>query len=269
MSQPQSLTAIPALDHSERVGTVEAPCATSEGDVAPDDETVQVWLAESDSLSRFREEYWTFLSEDEQARYQRLRVESQRTQFLLGRGLLRSLLATQIGIRPAQVTFRSGRYGKPELADEHGPRIHFSLSHTSGMIAVAVSRRRRVGIDAEHVNSVGTPDSLAPLCLAAAEYQEYCALPERQRAGRLLEVWTAKEAYLKTAGCGLNWNLRDLLVCRCADGVAAIRRARVHRDTSATGHVGWFVPGPEHLVAVSVGPGACLQFRWNWVQVAS
>ena len=212
----------------------------------------RVWLTDPEFPAHDCERYQAQLSDDERARCARLKVASARRQFVVARGFLRSVIAKQLGIAASQIGFRYGRYGKPELAEKHGGGLYFSLSHTRGLIAVALSSTPWVGIDAEHLDAVSAPNELAGLMLAASESRDYADLSEGRRTTWLLEIWTAKEAYLKALGCGLNWNLPDLLVCRASATTASVRPAEHNGSDPSVRRIRWLAVGPRHVVAVTV-----------------
>src|ERR1043166_8405896 len=87
------------------------------------------------------------LADDERLRMARFRHESDRTLFLLSRGLMRSVLASYLGCRPADVRFTVSNFGKPVLhADTPvGTSICFNLTHSHGVAALAVGNGRDVG----------------------------------------------------------------------------------------------------------------------------
>lgn len=76
--------------------------------------------------------------------------------------------------------------------------IWFSLSHTEGALAVAVSRLP-IGIDVERPRD-SYPDALLRRALSEEEYAKVTSLPEGKRARRFAEVWTVKEAVFKREG---------------------------------------------------------------------
>jgi hypothetical protein len=76
--------------------------------------------------------------------------------------------------------------------------IWFSLSHTEGLLAVAVSRAP-IGIDAERVRDT-LPDALCRRALSPEEYAALAALPEEERCASFAALWTVKEAAFKMEG---------------------------------------------------------------------
>jgi 4'-phosphopantetheinyl transferase len=139
-----------------------------------------------------------WLDADERARYDALADDRARRELLVGRWLVKSLLATVHGVRAPQLTLDAR--GKPRLAGD-GPS--FSLAHAGGGFALAVAERA-VGVDLEPVRAV------SPELREAALDDD-----ERMRVGsdeEFFRAWTAKEAYMKRAGLGLSIAPRSLHV---------------------------------------------------------
>ena len=76
--------------------------------------------------------------------------------------------------------------------------FYFSLSHSSGAIAVAVSDSP-VGIDIE-VQRDRTSGRLAERIMTGDELLKYDSLPEGERISYLTGAWTKKEAVFKSRG---------------------------------------------------------------------
>ncbi|MFF3495261.1 4'-phosphopantetheinyl transferase family protein [Streptomyces sp. NPDC002795] len=119
-------------------------------------------------------------------------------EFLAGRALLRHLLRRTVPER-AGAPIRADAQGRPVLAGDPGTGV--SVSHDGTALAVAVGRRRSVGVDIQ-LPLDDVPDGLLRRCLGPYA-QELRPLPEQQRALELAWVWTAQEACVKAAGTGL------------------------------------------------------------------
>jgi 4'-phosphopantetheinyl transferase len=132
-----------------------------------------------------------------------------------GRGVLRELLGRYLARNPRELRFEVGEGGKPALArsgDEEagtgdGEELRFNLSHSGGLMLVAVSGEREVGVDVEEGRRPGMDPERAVavarrgLGEEAGRRLEETA-PER-REEELLRAWTAHEAALKCAGVGI------------------------------------------------------------------
>lgn len=120
--------------------------------------------------------------------------------WLNGRLLLRQILGNTLHVDPAELRFRLGAAGKPELA---GTPLHFNLSHCGPFMAVAASRGGPVGIDieAERLSS-GLEVGMRRWVLSDAELSEWTGFPPTERLSALYRLWRRKEAVLKGIGCG-------------------------------------------------------------------
>jgi 4'-phosphopantetheinyl transferase len=183
---------------------------------------------------------WTcdvsLLSEEERAIAARFVFERDRTLYLAAHAFLHATLTAYLGRNPL---FARDANGRPELSDR---TLRFNLSHTEGMVAVAVTREADVGVDVERIRPVD--DLLAKAVFTAEELH---AWPGDARS--FFERWTLKEAYVKARGRGLSIDLQsfgfagDRLVCSDDDAnawssftlapTAAHRAAVVVRDAAA------------------------------------
>src|SRR5690606_21585801 len=96
-----------------------------------------------------------FLSEDEEARLERLRLPRDRVRAIVARGALRVILGSLLDRHPAGLTFRYGPKGKPDLVRvPRDPDLSFSVSHSGDWVLVAVAAGQRVGADIEAIRPV-------------------------------------------------------------------------------------------------------------------
>lgn len=134
--------------------------------------------------------------------------------------LIREMLAAR-GISP--IFSRDGN-GKPVLLNAP---LHFNLSHSGDFVACAVYEHP-VGIDIEALRDV-SPTLLKRIC--TAQERAYICADNSFDSARLLQVWTAKEAYLKYLGCGLHGDMREIEVVRC--GVPTLEGRFLHTVLTA------------------------------------
>ncbi|MBT2510562.1 4'-phosphopantetheinyl transferase superfamily protein [Streptomyces sp. ISL-98] len=121
------------------------------------------------------------------------------------RALLRSTAAEVAGVFPADVRIGRAASGAPELSGA-AEGLLASVSHTRGLVAVAVSRPRDgvsgVGVDVEAVRPLDA-DTLAERWFTPDEAAWVRALPPALRPVGLLDLWTRKESVGKALGLGL------------------------------------------------------------------
>jgi 4'-phosphopantetheinyl transferase len=185
-----------SLSNGERVLTT--------GEWLPTPETAVVWLTEfpADATPWLVEMAAEQLNAGELARAERMRLAEARAEFLLGRALLRSLLAERLGCSAAEVPLEAVPQHKPRLAAGRGP-LEFNLSHSGGRIALVMTQGIPVGIDIESSGSVVEFLEIASSHFAAAERTALLRSFGEGRARCFFRLWTRKEAVVKAAGDGL------------------------------------------------------------------
>jgi len=167
--------------------------------------TVKVWTVAPETVETPMERLLSSLDESERERAHRKRTDASRRAFAIAHVRLREIVAAEIGANPMAISFvrQPSTSGKPALAgDAH--ELSFNLSHTRGLIAVAVARGREVGIDVEWLDRPVRASSLARRYFNEPELEELRSAPESARARRFLRLWTRREAHAKMTGEGLS-----------------------------------------------------------------
>jgi 4'-phosphopantetheinyl transferase len=163
---------------------------------------VQVWrldLACAEGRS-WVEAGWELLSSEEAARARRIRIGSSRNEMVAGRAALRCLLSRELERDANEIEFRVGEHGKPELSDGE---LAFNMTHSQGMILIALSRAGDVGIDVEDQARPIEAMDVARTVFHPEELQLLQETTEEQRSVLFYRVWTRKEAVAKADGRGL------------------------------------------------------------------
>lgn len=169
-----------------------------------------VWWRFEAGLPASLEAFEHWLSPAEHLRKARFRFEKDRVRFLASRILLRHTLGAAARQPAGSLRFSTDEHGiKPRLltgrddAAARASSLHFSLTHTSLLVACAVTRSGDVGLDAEAWSRPAHVEALASRVLSPRESHDLFALPAEARPRRFLEHWTVKEAWLKATGTGL------------------------------------------------------------------
>ncbi|GHS86430.1 hypothetical protein FACS1894201_07260 [Bacteroidia bacterium] len=146
------------------------------------------------------EQLRTKLPPEEQATSLRYRHESTRRMFVTARTLLREELSKS-GI-PYDTPMAFGEYGKPYL--RYYLDFHFSIAHSYGRVVVAFSNAP-VGVDIERLvcKPKSTLIAIAQKVFRSDEIAMLQILEEPACRQRFTELWTIKEALVKTTGAGL------------------------------------------------------------------
>ena len=137
----------------------------------------------------------------------------KRQEFIVTRGILKELLARQVGVPAAALHLPAAKRGKPRLAAEHNERgIAFNVSHSRGEALIAITVGGAVGVDIEKIHPAADWPRLAKRFFSPAEQAALHECPEAERARAFFACWTRKEAVIKAAGGGLPADLHSVTV---------------------------------------------------------
>jgi 4'-phosphopantetheinyl transferase len=209
--------------------------------------TVHVWSAWLDQPQGAVEHFRGLLSVDERERAGRFRFAQHERHFVVGRGLLRTFLASYLAIHPAAVRFSYGARGKPVLAaDCSTGDLRFNLSHSHGLAVCALARGRDVGVDVEWVHPLPDLEQVAWRFFSTRENGVLQNLPAEDKPQGFFNCWTRKEAYVKACGEGLALPLdrfsvslapgRPARLLGTEDGWGETQRWRLQEFFPATGY---------------------------------
>lgn len=172
---------------------------------------VHLWSAQLSDPGGLWSSSATLLSSAELRKADSFRFALDRCRFIASRGLLRRLLAAYTGMSAASLDIQTDSNGKPFLA-QPGADLHFNLSHSGGRALFAFASTGPAGVDLEDLASTRRVLSLIPSICSPAETGRLAAIPAEGRALALLRLWTAKEAFVKATGFGLQIPMHQLEV---------------------------------------------------------
>jgi 4'-phosphopantetheinyl transferase len=222
---------------------------------------LHVWRACLDVTPAHRDRFASYLSPEERARGDRFIFPRDRDHFVVARGVLRELLGRYLTEPAENITFGTGKHGKPFLLQGPGRApIRFNLSHSHGFALYAFALDRELGIDIEQISAHRATQQIAERYFSVAECAELRALPPHLRVEAFFLCWTRKEAYVKAHGEGLHIPLDSFDVSLTPGGPTTLRS----KDAS-----GWlltaFSPAPNFAAACISEVGVCERKFWDLV----
>jgi len=185
----------------------------------------------------------SWLDPTETRRAVRFRFARDRHRWVTARGMLRALLAHQLGVQPSAVPIVIDAFGKPRLDPETGSDVRFSLSHAEGRALFAFARHCQVGVDVEVLRPLRDMESLAGHTFSPRELVEWRLVPTEQRVEAFFNGWTRKEACGTALGRGWGFPLEafDVSLAPGADP----RLLRVSPDVGPAGRWSMHAWSPE------------------------
>jgi 4'-phosphopantetheinyl transferase len=218
---------------------------------------VHLWYSPLEHMHDRLEAYAALLDPVEQERMHRFRFAVDRERFILGHGLLRTLLGRYLDRDPSLIRVARGPFGKPFLERKD---LHFNLSDTKDALLIAFTSGIELGADIETMAREVDHRAVSEHYFTAPEIRAIEASEDPKR--RFLELWTRKEAVLKASGVGIMDDLRVLRVDAALNNMTIDHEAFMAMAAPQY-HVRTWHVGPDHLVSLAMpkAPTAVHLFR--------
>lgn len=142
--------------------------------------------------------------------------------------LARKSISEMTGYPFTEISIFHSDKGKPYVSEPG--EIHFNNSHSGQWVVCAVSFSE-LGIDTEKIRPVNR--DLAKRYFTETEYRYISDKKAEEWDSTFMEIWTAKEAYLKCLGKGLTLSLRSFSILT-GDG-----KIRIRNNTTGTAITGY------------------------------
>ena len=170
---------------------------------------VHIWRAKLTRTKKEAEDFLELLNGDERKRASRFVVEHASKNFIVARGILRTLLSKYLNVDPKKIIFEQNQYGKLYLASSP---LNFNLSHSGDLVLFAFSLNNLVGVDVELIREIENFQDIAEKFFSKDEVAELFLLPEDQRQLAFFNCWSRKEAFIKAKGLGVYHGLDNFSV---------------------------------------------------------
>lgn len=142
---------------------------------------------------------FTLLSSQEKKRFIDMKNRSMARRFLLGRSMMRQVLARYLVQDPAALAFHNNANGKPVLQGPPAMDISFNLSHSGPVIVLAVTRAPAVGIDLEALDRADAAYRISQRFFSKREIRDLELLGAKAPELALV-LWALKESIVKANG---------------------------------------------------------------------
>lgn len=213
-------------------------------DVAPDDSALLAML-----------------NVEERARHNGYRDRLAARMFLTGAAMVRCLASRELSVPPHRVvvdrTCRrcGGPHGRPYIVNTDGAGImlHFSVSHSTGWVGVAVAREV-IGLDVQAQEPRVDLPELGRIFLSSAEQAVLESAGVAASPAHLLVWWTRKEAALKLNGTGLTSEPGEWSLQLCGDQSGMVEATTPAGTRWPLGLRSWVRPGGLACSVASLRP---------------
>jgi 4'-phosphopantetheinyl transferase len=164
---------------------------------------VHIWFADLEVSGLEKEHLYSTLSADEKTRAGRFQFDCDRSQFVVARGILRSLAGEYLEIDPKDLAFSYSKNGKPALSFPAKTGLEFNLSHSADTALIGFSWNRPLGLDIEKVCPLFEMDELAAQVLTSAQRAWLGNFEGEEKDREFYRCWTRHEALMKCSGRGI------------------------------------------------------------------
>src|SRR5258708_18456760 len=225
---------------------------------------VHIWRVSLDRPDSTIKKLTEVLALDEVTRANRFHFEADRGRFIVARACLRKLLGDYLGIRATAVQFSYSEYGKPSLAESiNAQGLSFNLAHSGSLALYALTLKRQIGVDLEHIRPEFTADEIARRYFSASEVDRLSQLPPALRHQAFFNCWTRKEAFIKAIGIGLSLPLDQFDVTLAPNEPAILLQTRWNDEEASRWSLTALDAGRDYVAAVAV-EGHDLELRtWH------
>lgn len=165
---------------------------------------LDIWAFSQRQASSVSLKLHSILAEDELRRAEKYYTSELQNQYIVRRGILRTILSYYLDCFASEIEFCYSEWGKPQL---DGSLIHFNLSHSHDSVVVSVSTERLLGIDIEFNAPIPDMKRVAEHHFSPYEQKTLFALDESEQMTAFYRCWTRKEAFIKADGRGLGIDL--------------------------------------------------------------
>jgi len=226
---------------------------------------IHIWVAVLEQpVSRLHRLAET-LSSEERMKADHFHFEKDRRYFTARRGILRTILGSYLNAESSLVTFRYGRYRKPELNDAFGNgRIHFNLSHSDWVAVFAFARDCEIGVDIEFLRDISGMEQIVEHFFSVRENELFGALGENQKREAFFKGWTCKEAFIKAVGDGLYRPLNRFEVSLLPGEPTKVLRIEGDAGEACRWSIQELNPAPNCVGALAIKAQRFETKCWRW-----
>ncbi len=195
------------------------------------------------------------MTDGELAQAARFYFEKDRRRYIVTRALVRTVLSRYAAdIAPESWRFETNSYGRPHIANDFASArsLSFNITHTDGLIVLAVAREQTLGVDAENTETRPVSPTLADSFFAPEEAAALRTVDAAHWQQRFFEYWTLKESYIKARGMGLSIPLDKFSFTFPADGSVELYVHPEQQDLAARWRFWQFTLAPSYVAALCV-----------------
>ncbi|MFD1613739.1 4'-phosphopantetheinyl transferase family protein [Gelatiniphilus marinus] len=211
---------------------------------------VHVWYAYFSNNTNNLNYYLKLLSEDEIKKTSKFKFKTNQQQSIISRGILRQLSSKYLNIKPESLSFKYGKYGKPEY--DFDSKLKFNISHSGGLIVLGFVKDFDIGVDVEKVKNDFDVLEIASNFFSALEIEALKKVPKEKQVENFYRCWTRKESFVKAKSLGLSFALDSFSVCINSNSKSKLLETKWNEAEKHKWQLHPFTLQPDYKGAISI-----------------
>jgi 4'-phosphopantetheinyl transferase len=226
------------------------------------DGEVHIWHACFSDNVKYIQRFASFLSKDEHQKAENYKFFKDGQDFIISRGILRSLLSYYLKEIPENIEIIYGLWGKPYVLTKQP--LYFNLSHSRNSILCAIAKNYEIGIDIEYVDSTLDLEGIALNILSPKELAYWKNVKPEAKADTFFKLWVSKEAFLKASGKGWLDNYQQI---PSLEGISLAGKDSIHYKSSEKMEIPYFfktIHGYESALFIKGPFLQPIHYKWDF-----
>jgi 4'-phosphopantetheinyl transferase len=209
-----------------------------------------IWFINFDITEEKFNSLNSFLSKDEIIKASKFRFKKDKNCSIISRGALRLLSSKYLNIKPEDIIFKYGKYGKPEYNID--TELKFNVSHSGNMAILSFVKDFDIGVDIEKIKDDFDVLDIATNYFSELEIEALKKVSKEKQAEHFYRCWTRKESFIKAKSQGLSFPLDSFSVCINSDKETELLETKWDKEEKDTWELFTFSPHQNYIGAVSI-----------------
>ena len=192
----------------------------------------------------------SFLSEDEILKASKFRFKKDKNCSIITRGTLRLLSSKYLNIKPEDIPFKNGEFGKPYY--DLKTKLKFNVSHSGNMAVIGFVLNDDIGVDIEEMKTDFEVFDIASNYFSNSEIDSLKSSPLENHINGFYRCWTKKESFIKAKAKGLSFPLDSFSVSIDSDEKTELLETKWDKNEKELWNLFSFTPQENYIGAVSV-----------------
>ena len=191
-----------------------------------------------------------YLSEDEIIKASKFRFQKDKNASIITRGALRLLSSEYLNIKPEDISFKYGEYGKPDYDFE--TNLKFNVSHSGQVAIIGFVLNDDIGVDVEEIKTDFDVLDIVSNYFSKTEIKSLKKLPKENHTKGFYRCWTRKESFIKAKANGLSFPLDSFSVSIDSDEKTELLETKWDSTEKESWKLFTFSPQENYIGAVSI-----------------